>query len=224
MDEQNSSVLQEVATPEQVNQSVSEVGESPIQKGSNDPQEKNWREIRQTLKELRHENQLLRQQIQAPRESIPQEPEGEDEPYVTPQRFKRQIEDLEKRLKVKEAESSEDRVRAKYSDYDEVVTEENIEYLKQNDPELAQSIRALSEDPYKQALAAYKLLKKTDYHMGKQTRKDQEQMDMNSKKPVSVQAVRKQGVLSEANRFANGLTPELKKALLKEMQDARKGA
>ncbi len=53
---------------------------------------------------------------------------------------------------------------------------------------------------------------------------DKAKLDQNVKKPMSVQAVRKQGALSEANSFANGLTPELKKSLLAEMASARKGA
>lgn len=223
MNEENNSVVQEVAIPAEEHHTVSESAERPDPKPAEDSQEKNWREIRQTLKELRRENQLLRQKLDTPKE-LPSQDHDDDEPYVTPQRFKKHIEDLERKLKAKDAESSEDRVRAKYNDYDDVVTEENIEYLKRNDPELAQSIQALSEDPYKQALAAYKVLKKTDYYMNAQTRKDQQKIDENSKKPVSVQAVRKQGVLAEANRFANGLTPDLKKALWKEMQEARKGA
>ena len=52
---------------------------------------------------------------------------------------------------------------------------------------------------------------------------DKARIEQNAKKPVSVQAVRKQGVLSEANQFAMG-SPEHKKALFKEMQEARKRA
>lgn len=226
MDQENASVIQEIASPEQQDQPVSQAVEetqpaAPVE----DPQERNWREIRQSLKELKRENQYLRQQVESSQQRpVSQEEPEDDEPYVTPKKLNKQLSDFEQRLKMKEAETVEDRLRSKYNDYDDVVSVENVEYLKQNDPELALSIQALAGDPYKQASAAYKLLKKTDYYMNKNTMQDKAKIADNSKKPMSVQAVRKQGALGEANRFANGLTPELKKALFAEMQAARKGA
>ena len=208
-----------------VEQSVpEEVSESP-EKFEESQQEKNWKEIRNALKDLKKENQYLRQQaLQAQQtQKQPTQPDpDDDEPYVTPRKLEKRIHDLETQLKAKDAESVEDRLRYKYSDYDEVVSTDNVEYLQQHDPELVMSIQRLSDDPYKQATAAYKLLKKTDYYMNKGSVEDKNKAENNSRKPVSVQSVRKQGVLSETNRFANGLTNDLKKSLWKEMQQARK--
>lgn len=225
MEDENVSTIQEVASPGQ--EPLSEVVEQPIQESGAEEsaQDKNWREIRQSLKELRRENQYLRQQVESSqRQPVAQEEPEDDEPYVTPKRLNNRLSDLERRLKAKEADSVEDRLRARFSDYDDVVSVENVEYLKQNDPELALSIQALAEDPYRQACAAYKILKRTDYQMNKSSMQDKAKIVDNSKKPMSVQAVRKQGALADANRFASGLTPELKNALFKEMQQARKGA
>ena len=41
--------------------------------------------------------------------------------------------------------------------------------------------------------------------------KKKEQVQSNHKKPMSAQAIKGSGALHEANVFANGLTPELKK-------------
>jgi len=204
------------------------VSDEPVQEHAQEvsqenSQEKNWREIRAALKELKRENQLLREQALSPKkETAPVEDEDDDEPYVTPKRLNKKLQELERQLKQKDAEGVEDRLRAKFPDYDEVLTVENVEYMQQHDPELVLSIQRMSDDPYKQALAAYKLLKKTDYHMNKGTMQEKQKAEDNSKRPVSVQAVRKQGALAEANRFSNGLTSELKKALYREMQDCRK--
>jgi len=191
------------------------------------PQDKNWKEIRNALRELKKENKYLREQAlqsqNAQKQPVQPDPD-DDEPYVTPRKLEKRIHDLESQLKAKDAESVEDRLRSKFSDYDEVVSTENVEYLQQHDPELVISIQRMSDDPYKQAMAAYKLLKKTDYHMNKASMEDKSKAESNSKKPVSVQSVRKQGALAEANRFSNGLTPELKKVLWKEMQQARKSS
>ena len=54
--------------------------------------------------------------------------------------------------------------------------------------------------------------------------KEQKKIQQNQTKPPSVNQVRKGGPLAEANRFDRGLTPELRKQLWQEMQDARKGA
>lgn len=233
MDEENNvNVMQEVVSPEQETQPVS-VGESEGQAQEHqevetpeDVQEKNWREIRQTLKELRRENQALREQLtpRAQQEEAEEEEEGTEESLVTNKKLQKALSRIEQKLFEKERESVEDRVRVKFPDFDEVVTPENVEYLQKNDPELALSLRSLANDPFKQAMAAYKMLKRTDYYLNRNTMNDKAKIAENKQKPSSVQAVRKQGALSEANRFANGLTPELKSQLWKEMQESGKRA
>jgi len=52
--------------------------------------------------------------------------------------------------------------------------------------------------------------------------KDKKKIEQNQAKPPSVNQVRKSGALAEANKFDRGLTPELRKQLWQEMQDARK--
>jgi hypothetical protein len=223
-DENADANLQEVVTPEQESQPETVAVDTPPVP-QEDAQERNWREMRQAFKELKRENQFLREQFERAQQPAKEEEDtDENEPYVTPKSFKKKIHELEQRLVAKEAESIPDRLRAKYADFDEVVSVENVEFLKQNDPELAISLASLASDPYKQGIAAYKLLKRSDYNSNKVSMQEKAKIAENAKKPTSVQAVRKQGALSDANKFANGLTPELKKTLYAEMQAARKGA
>ena len=222
-DEQTADINQEFIAPEndQPETQAVETQQAPVE----DSQEKNWREMRQAFKELKRENQYLRDQFEKTSHKAPQEEEvDENEPYVTPKTFQKRISELEKRLAEKDKENVPDRLRAKYSDFDEVVSIENVEFLTQNDPEIAQSLAALSSDPFKQGVAAYKILKRSDLTQNKVSMQDKAKIVENTKKPVSVQAVRKQGALGDANRFAGGLTPDLKKALYAEMQASRKGA
>lgn len=189
-----------------------------------DPQKGQWRELREALKELKRENQQLRADLTRPAQPVETSDPDESEPYVTPQSLRKKLAALEDKLHAKEAESTVDRLRMKYTDFDDVVSVENVEHLKQHDPELAKSIRALANDPYAQGVAAYKILKKSDHFTNRQTMEDKQKIASNTAKPQSVQTVRKQGALSDANKFANGLTPELKKALWAEMTQARKAS
>lgn len=222
-------VNQDLVSPEQQEVDVSEQVEQtqypPVPE--EDPQERNWREARQALKELRRQNEELRQhltQLNQPKaEENPEEELAEDD-WVTVKGLKKTISQLEEKFQKRESETVIDRLRGKYSDFDDVVSEENIAYLKQNDPELAESIEHLRNDPYRQGIAAYKLLKKTDYYLDRQSMQDKAKAVENGKKPVSVNAVKKGGALSEANKFDRGLTPELRKQLWQEMQQARKGS
>lgn len=233
MDNQATDVHQEVVDPVQ-HDHVSDVNEAApdqetYEQAQEDPQEKNWRELRNALKELKRENQALRHEvnrIHEPKQRAVEEDEDDDDysdGVVTPKHLQKAISRIEQKLYEKEKSSVEDRLRAKYSDFDDVFTQENIEYLQKNDPELALSLRALSNDPYKQAIAAYKLLRKTDYFL-QNTSQDKVKIAQNQTKPTSVQSVRKQGALAEANRFANGLTKDLKEQLWKEMQQYSKGS
>lgn len=118
------------------------------------------------------------------------------------------------------AETYEDKLKARHPDFNEVVTQENIDKLKQLEPELAYSL-SMNPDPYAQAVAVYKAIKM----VGGATQKppiEKEKAIKNSQKPVSVNAVTKQSAIGNAHLFENGLTPDLKKQLWQEMQDAMK--
>jgi hypothetical protein len=233
MSEQQLDVLQEVVNPEQsevheqevVAQEQQEVQEETPKE--DDPQERNWREARQALKELKRQNEYLKQKIEETQRHQLTKQQQEDllaeDDFVQAKHLNKRLAELERKLQQKEQETVVDRLKIRCPDFEDVVTEENINYLKQNDPELAMSLQALQHDPFAQGMAAYKILKKTDYYQNKAIMQEKAKTQENAKKPVSVNAVRKQqGALAEANKFANGLTPDLKKSLWQEMQESRK--
>jgi hypothetical protein len=119
-------------------------------------------------------------------------------------------------------------LRAKFSDFDKVVTEDNIELLQYEYPELANTLNS-STDLYSTAVSAYTMIKKLGISQEQQSRvttmADKAQAQKNAAKPKSVASVSPQqgdSPLSNASAFANGLTEDLKKQMIKEMQESRK--
>lgn len=197
--------------------------------------EYNWAESRRRMQEL--ERMAREQADEIARLKTPPRVEEEDDlatladdDIVTAaqarklaQKMARQV--AEEVVRKKDVESLDDRVKAKFPDYDQVVSMDNIELLKQQEPELALSIHAMASDPYAQAIAAYKLMKKLGLGIREEQRtmsKDKQKAIQNAKKPVPVQSVAKQSAIGMAHQFENGLTPELRKQLWAEMQAARK--
>lgn len=195
-----------------------------------DPQERNWKAARLKLEEQARAMQAMQQELLALRErshKAPEPEENEEDFTDTEKRLYREIKTLKNEVskaKTRESDTVVDRLRSKYPDFDTVMDPENINFLKTNNPALAKALVSLKDDPYEQGLAAYDALRTTSWYQGQKHMEEKTKIEQNVKKPLSVQAVRKQGALSEANRFANGLTPELKKALIKEMAEARKGS
>lgn len=126
-------------------------------------------------------------------------------------------------LKEREAATVEDRIKVKFPDYDDIVNSENIEILKQRKPELARSL-SRCDDPYDQAVAVYDALKMIGENVPKPVPVEKEKALKNSQKPLSVNAVSKTSAIGNAHLFENGLTPELKSQLLREMNECAKRA
>ena len=112
----------------------------------------------------------------------------------------------------------------KYPDFNSIVTDDAIATLKQQHPEIAESLHALRNNPYKQAKAIYDAVKGLVPQKAQSAQQmlDKKRATENAAKPMSVQAAPKQSVLGNAQIFENGLTPELKKQLQKEMEEAIK--
>lgn len=228
---------QEIVTPTQDEANASEAELQPaLQPPKEDVQDKNWKAARARMDEQSRQNQLLERQLQLMereldllRQSKPVAPQAEeDETYLTDseKKLNDKIKKLDRRLQEKEAKEKDyvtERLKSRYPDFDDVVCHENVDYLKTNNAALAKALASLADDPYEQGLAVYDALKRTEWYQKRHTMEDKAKVAENVKKPVSVQAVRKTGPLSEANTFANGLTKELKEQLRKEMAEARKG-
>jgi hypothetical protein len=144
-------------------------------------------------------------------------------------RVTRKIRKLEEELKSYRQQASVDtteaRLKAQYPDFDKIVTQENIELLRDAYPEIAQTIHS-SSDLYSRAASAYTIIKKMGIAQDTSVfDADKIAAQKNSYKPKPTASISPQQgdtPLSKANAFANGLTPELQAQLLKEMQAARR--
>lgn len=234
--EENQSVTEEVAQPteaEQPHNNVSQEASQAEQKKRNDA-EYNWAEMRRQMKEKDQQIEELRNKFSKFDSKGPKAEEddelaklAEDDILTVAQARKlatkmaRSV--AEDVVKQREASTVEERVNLKFPDYSEVVSRENIELLKQTEPELAQSLYHMP-DPYSQAVAAYKLLKKIAEKKEVPNALERKKVAENSQKPVSVNSVTKSSAIGNAHMFENGLTPELKAQLWKEMEMARKSS
>lgn len=178
------------------------------------------------FKKLREEKERLEAELRdyrAKQEASEKEEELGEEDLVEGRHLKR----LENLIIRKELEAVPEKLRGKFEDFDQVVTKENLEKLKDTEPELFYSIQSgdgtNADGLYAKGVAAYKTLKGLGYSPEeKNLMKQKDQAQSNHKKPLSAQAIKGSGALHEANAFANGLTPELKKQLQKEMAEAAK--
>ncbi len=219
----------QTAEPEVKHNDVSQEAQEAEQRTRNDA-EYNWAEMRRQMREKDQQIEDLNNKFSSisQRQEIPEEDDlanlakddiitvGQAE-KLADKRARKIAEDV---IRQREAATVEERVQLKFPDYADVVSKENIELLKQTEPELAQSLYHMP-DPYGQAVAAYKLLKrmvKKPEGPSLERRKAEE----NSKKPLSVNAVTNQSAIGNAHLFENGLTKELKTQLWKEMQESMK--
>lgn len=151
----------------------------------------------------------------------------DDDDFVDRRSVKKMLNDqkreYEERLHNYERQTTNDRaereILSNYPDYRSIVNDTTIKKLMTDDPELAASI-ASNPNFKTKAIATYNAIKKIGYH-------NTEEPDSytTSQKPRSSASINAQGggnPLMRSNPFAEGLTPELSKALLKEMKEARK--
>lgn len=139
-------------------------------------------------------------------------------------KIKRMEEKLKKYEQSSTAMSAEAMLKSQYPDIEKVVTKENLDALREADPDFAEMLDTSSSFRAK-AVSAYKHIKKLGLYVEDNYVADRELAQRNSAKPKPLASVAPQqgdSPLSRANAFANGLTPELQKQLLKEMSEARK--
>lgn len=119
--------------------------------------------------------------------------------------------------------SVESKLRARYNDFDSVVNQNTLSQLS---PAVAQSLKMLAQTDLEAAgEAAYDILRARAPQQDNKYAQDVKTAQANSAKPRPVNSISPQHgetPLSQANAFANGLTPELQKKLLEEMNNARR--
>jgi hypothetical protein len=200
-----------------------------------DDQDRNWKETRRKMQELERkskEQEELIQRLSTPKAALQDDELDKlgDEDIVTKAQAKKlaakMAEEIAQRvIKQREDSTVEERLSNKFDDFNQVVTRENIELLKETEPELAMSL-SQNTDPYLQGVAAYKLMKRLGIggeDMPKEPTKEKKKALENSQKPLSVNAVTKTSAIGNAHMFENGLTKELKKQLQEEMRIAIRG-
>lgn len=138
----------------------------------------------------------------------------------------KQLEEQQKQYIKQSTESTaEMRLKSQFPDFDKVMTLENVQALSMAYPELAKTINS-SNDLYDKASSAYTLIKKFGIYDENPYEADKLKAMANATKPrpsASVSPQQGDSPMQRANAFANGLTPELKEQLRKEMEEARRG-
>lgn len=209
MSEDTTDVIEDIVEPQAETQEPSEP--SPPQETDAD---RNWKQMRDKQRELERRIAFYEDELNKKRE-----PEEEEDPndLVDRKSLQKALSRLENQLQQQQLQAIPDRLRSKFNDFDQVVSEENVQKLKETEPELFASLSA-GKDPYAVGVAAYKMLKSTGIAKPSNDQA-KAQAAANAKKPVSSNAIKGQGALHEANAFA-ALTPERKAAIYKEMQAA----
>ena len=124
--------------------------------------DENFRRMEQKLRET---EDRVRQMEAEKQQSTHKSESPEDSDLVTSGQMKRMIAEEARKIANEAVQKSNletlgDRLQAKHADFNDVVSEDAIEELKENHPEIFQTLRA-NPDPYSKALAAYKFLKMT---------------------------------------------------------------
>jgi hypothetical protein len=191
-------------------------------------QEYNWAEARRKQREL--EQRLKEQEELIKRFQSPKKEEDEigleDDALVEGKhirKLKKEIEALKAQQQEREQNAFKELLEVKYPDFESVVSSENIETLKQTEPDIAEYLASV-KDPHKQAREAYKWMKKLGIGTQQKEPMEKKKAIENSQKPISVNAATKTSAIGNVHHFENGLTPELKKNLWKDMQECIKRA
>lgn len=120
---------------------------------------------------------------------------------------------------------TEIRIKSQYTDFDKVVSPDNIAQLRESYPELAASINA-NGDLYSKAVSAYTMIKKLGIHQDPIYNSEKARIAQNATKPkpsATIAPQKSDSPLQQANAFSQGLTPALRDQLRAEMESSRKG-
>lgn len=230
--EQESSVLEDLMEPKQ------EVQEEIVEKKYKPTPQESIAALKKKAERMERERDeaLMKAQQyeqQRPKESAPVEEEDIDiadndlAEGKHLKKLKREVKQLkvqlQQNLEQSNASMIETKLRSTFTDFDSVVTKENVEMLRDMEPELASTL-ASSKDMYATAVSAYKMIKRLGINQNHYDA-EKEVAQKNAAKPrplTSISPQQGESPLSKANAFAQGLTPELEKKLWQEMNEARK--
>ncbi len=185
---------EEVVQPPKEQEALSQPTQVTTQKTPEESsKEYNFKQLRDVNKQL--EDRL---RIYEEKETSSQEDDLGEEDLVEGKHLKKGLEKLEKLILQKELETVPDKLRDKFKDFDQVVTRENLEKLKETEPELYLTIKNGSDlsasGLFAKGVAAYKTLMSLESST-EQTKymKQKDQVHENHKKPLPTQAVKGSG-------------------------------
>lgn len=143
-------------------------------------------------------------------------------------KVQQQIKSLKNEIKKYKQESLtstvENKIRANYPDFDSVVSRSNLEELKNNYPEIVQTLYS-STDEYSKAASAYTLIKKLGIDTMPNYDADKQRVAQNMAKPRPLASIpvaqNPGGALQHANAFATPSKDQMA-SYWKEMEEARK--
>lgn len=245
---ENTGVIEEIATPnaEEIGQhQQNEQQEENTQVRKETDQEINFRRLREKNERLEREREQDRQVMMEMQKELLSRQQAISQPAAEPDEFEGidrsdwstidQTEKLATRIadarfekKWAEAEAKRrqedlpNRIKAKFQDFESVVTESNIQQLNSMEPDVALAISKIADEEAK-AVAAYKYIK-AFLPGANEVIESKNRIQENSNLPKSVSSTGGSSPLSQISTFEQGLTPELKKHLLAEMVSCgRKG-
>ena len=236
-----SSVEDDLETAEDEDE-IEEVTPQP-RRAQDNPANRRIRELKEAQKKAERErDELLRMmQMQQMQQQSPkqQQPEPEEEEFhieddalvegKTIRQMNAKMKAMQDQLRNYQAQSAESiteaKIKAAYPDFDRVVSQENIAQLREDYPELANTLHSTT-DLYSKAVSAYTLIKQFGIAKDPRIENDRARVIKNVAKPRPLASVSPQqgdSPLSKANAFANGdFTKEMQEAARKEMFAAMK--
>lgn len=190
--------------------------------------EENLRILREKYKKEKREKEDLLRYYQAQQaqyaQQYPPEPQKEEDPeeLLTRaqvnkelQKFKKEMDSYKQEVQYSTEQTA---LRQRYPDFDQVVTNENIEYLRDNYPEIATALYK-SSDSYNTAASAYTLIKKLGIQKGVDPYASNKNLiDENMKKPKPTASMNPTNdALTRAAAYQGKYTSEDKKRAYQEM-------
>lgn len=194
--------------------------------------DRNWRRARETMERQERQLKLAEERERTYQEELQRLKQAHTRPQEIEEHFNdtdiltvaqaKKLAAQEAARIVREQEDSmgEDMARREFPDYDAVVTPENLERLKREKPKLFASV-AGNSSLYGKATTAYAYLK--NLVGSPETQQAAAKLKENAAKPRSALSVAPDKPLHSAHNFEAGMTTELQKSLLQEMQNARRG-
>ena len=195
------------------------IQEQAQQQPAESKQDRNWREMRQKLEHYEKKLADLEQKNQ-PKAVEEEELNLSDDDIVTAKDVKKLAKKMAREIVAQdrmryEADTAEDRLRTKYSDFDEVVNEDNVKKLLREEPELAKVLRSTA-DPYAKGVAAYRYIRLMERANPEAV--DKQVIRQNLAKPRTTTSIKDSG-LDHVEEFASGrLTAEMRRNLYEEMR------